>query len=210
MTNTGFTKPAATWNEKFDRTEYIFGEAPNEYLASHAAMLLPGQRALAVADGEGRNSVWCAQQGLMVDAFDLSPIGIAKAKALASDRGIAVNFFISSCEDWDWMPEKYDVVLLIFVQFATPELRAQLFAHCIETLKPGGLLILQGYTPKQLEFKTGGPPILAHLYTETMLREALASMDILDCSFYEREIREGTHHVGMSALCGVVARKRTA
>ena len=102
-------------------------------------MLLPGQRALAVADGEGRNSVWCAQQGLMVDAFDLSPIGIAKAKALAADRGIAVNFFISSCEDWDWMPEKYDVVLLIFVQFPEQDflfylsIRDQIF---LQALKP--------------------------------------------------------------------------
>ena len=88
--DTGFTNPGEIWNKRFDRAEYIFGKAPNEYLASKAGLLSSGQRALLVADGEGRNSVWCAQQGLTVDAFDLSPIAVDKAKALARECGVEV------------------------------------------------------------------------------------------------------------------------
>jgi len=205
--HTGFSHPVETWNERFDRAEYIFGKTPNDYLASKRDLLLPSQRALVIADGEGRNSVWCAQQGLIVDAFDLSPVAITKAQKLADERGVRVNYAVSGCENWSWAPEIYDALVVIFIQFAPPALRAQIFANCLYTLKPGGILILQGYTPKQLEFKTGGPSILEHLYTEPMLRVAFSSMEILECREYEAEVSEGTHHVGKSALVGLVARK---
>ncbi len=202
--------PKEAWDSRYQVEEYIFGKEPNEYLVSHAALLKPGQRALLVADGEGRNSVWCALRGLTVDAFDLSPVGIAKARKLAAERGVSVSFFMSSCEEWNWLPEKYDVVIVIFAHFAASEVREQLFACFIATLKLGGVLIIQGYTPKQLELKTGGPSEAALLYTEEMLREAFAAMEILECRSYEAEISEGTRHIGLSALCGLVARKHLA
>ena len=199
--------PREAWDGRYQGEEYIFGKEPNAYLASHAALLKPGQRALLVADGEGRNSVWCALRGLTVDAFDVSPVGIAKARQLAVERAVSVNFFVSSCEEWNWQPEKFDVVVVIFAHFAASEAREKLFAHFITTLKPGGLLIIQGYTPRQLELNTGGPSEVALLYTEDMLREAFAAMEILECRSYEADINEGTRHVGLSALCGLVARK---
>lgn len=203
----GFSMPLETWNRRFDTPEYIFGTEPNEYLVTKASLLKPGRRALLVADGEGRNSVWCARLGLNVDAFDLSPVAIEKARRLAESQGVRVNYFVAGIDDWDWLPDAYDVVVAIFLQFATPRMRKRLFANFIRTLKPGGMLILQGYTPKQLEFRTGGPPILEHLYTEEILRSAFSSMEILECRLYEAEIREGSHHVGMSALAGMVAQK---
>jgi 2-polyprenyl-3-methyl-5-hydroxy-6-metoxy-1,4-benzoquinol methylase len=201
------TKQTETWNQRFDREEYIFGKEPNEYLASHTGLLSPGQRALVVADGEGRNSVWCAQRGLKVDAFDLSPVAVEKARKLAREFGVHVNYAVANIANLDWPEAIYDVVVVIFIQFAPPSLRERIFTNCIRTLKPGGILILQGYSPKQLEYKTGGPPILEHLYTEAMLREAFSSMEIIECRFYEAEIHEGIHHAGMSALAGLVARK---
>lgn len=203
----GFANPAETWNQRFDRADYLFGTTPNAYLVSKAALLAPGQRALLVADGEGRNSVWCAQQGLQVDAFDLSPVAVEKAHSLARESGASVDFTVAGIEDWPWTPDRYDVVIAIFIQFAPPALRAKIFAGCIRTLKPGGLLLVQGYTPKQLEFKTGGPPLAEHLYTEQMLRTAFAGLEILECNEYEAEIHEGSGHAGMSALIGLVARK---
>ena len=110
-------------------------------------------------------------------------------------------------DEWDWEEAKYDVVVVIFVQFATPNMRTRLFANCIKTLKKGGLLILQGYTPKQLEYKTGGPSILGHLYTEEMLRDYFASLDILELKTYDAFISEGPRHTGMSGLIGMVAGK---
>lgn len=201
------SKPAKVWNEIFDKPDYIFGTEPNDYLVEKKESLHPGQKVLMVADGEGRNSVWAAALGLDVDAFDLSEKAVAKAEKLASEKGVSVNYSVCGVDEWHWEEENYDVVVVIFVQFATPNMRTRLFANCIRTLKKGGLLILQGYTPKQLEYKTGGPSIPEHLYTEEMLRDYFASLEIIELKTYEAFIREGARHTGMSGLIGMLARK---
>lgn len=201
------SKPAKVWNEIFDKPDYIFGTEPNDYLVEKKDFLHPGKKVLMVADGEGRNSVWAAALGADVDAFDLSEKAVEKAEKLAAEKGVSVNYFVSGVNEWDWEEEKYDVVVVIFVQFATPNMRSHLFANCIRTLKKGGLLILQGYTPKQLEYKTGGPSIPEHLYTEEMLRGYFASLDIVELKTYDAFISEGQRHTGMSGLIGMVARK---
>ena len=208
MTGKAFADAAATWNKRFAGDGFIFGREPNEYLRSQAGLLRPGMRALCVADGEGRNSVWLARQGLDVDAFDIAELGVAKARRFAAQAGVTVNYRVADCDQWDWPQEAYDLVAAIFIQFADPELRERLFARMIAALKPGGLLVLQGYTPRQLEYKTGGPPILSHLYSEDMLRTAFAAMDLVSLRFYEADLEDGTQHHGRSALVGLVARKR--
>lgn len=206
--STAFADAADTWNRRFEAGGYLFGTEPNAWLHGHRGLLVPGQHVLSVADGEGRNSVWLAQQGLSVDAFDISPVGVAKARALAAERGVTVRFAVSDVDGFAWPAAAYDAVAAIFVQFADPALRQRLFAHIRASLKPGGLLLLQGYTPRQLEYRTGGPPHLAHLYTVPMLREAFADWDILELREYEAVVEEGTGHKGMSALVGMVARRR--
>lgn len=202
-----FPDAAATWNSRFQDRAYIFGTEPNTYLCQHAGLWQSGQRVLCVADGEGRNSVWLARQGLMVDAFDISTVGVEKARKLAGDAGVSVGFSVSDCDGWPWPVEAYDGVAAIFVQFADPAMRERLFAKIVASLKPGGYLVLQGYTPKQLDYKTGGPPILSHLYTQPMLRDAFAGMEIVELREYEEELAEGSQHRGHSALVGMVARK---
>lgn len=202
-----FPDPVQMWNARFGGADFLFGTEPNAYLASHRALFAPGQSALAVADGEGRNSVWLAQQGLLVDAFDISPVGVAKAQELARRTGVKVNLRVADCDGWDWQAEAYDVVAAIFVQFAAPEMRRRLFANMAATLKPGGHLIVQGYTPKQLDYKTGGPGLLENLYTADMMRAAFGALEIIDLREYDAVLAEGTQHVGPSALLGMVARK---
>jgi len=203
-----FPNAAATWNKRFEHAGYLFGTEPNVYLVAQAAHYPKAGQALCVADGEGRNSVWLARQGLQVDAFDISDVGVAKARRLAQDAGVQVNYAVADCEQWHWPTDRYDMVAAIFIQFADPVMRAQLFTHMVQALKPGGLLVLQGYTPKQLEYKTGGPPILANLYTEELLRGAFASLELLELRMYEDDLAEGEHHLGRSALVGMCARKR--
>ena len=203
----GFSNPAATWDARFSSTDYIFGKTPNVWLAQHSELLIPGGSALAVADGEGRNSVWLAERGMQVDAFDISPIGVEKARQLALAANATVNFNVSDCDEWEWQPDHYDLVVAIFIQFADPESRTRLFKRMMESLKPGGLLLLQGYTPKQLDYKTGGPPRLDHLYTEDLLRAEFSGMDIIELESYDDVLREGTQHSGQSALVGLVAKK---
>ncbi len=207
MTPSPFADAAATWNKRFENAALIFGAEPNEYLRSKASLLTPGGRVLCVADGEGRNSVWLAQQRHRVDAFDIAANGVAKARKLAADAGVSVNYSVADCDAWAWPADTYDAVLAIFVQFADPPMRGRLFANMARALRPGGLLVVQGYTPKQLEYKTGGPPILSHLYTDPMLRELLSALEIVELHSYEAELTEGTQHHGRSALLGAVARK---
>ena len=206
--SSGFSSPRETWDARFAVDEYIFGTAPNAFLASQRHRLVPGMRALAVADGEGRNSVWLAQQGLAVTAFDLAPRGVAKARRLAQQHGVTIDYRIAGVEEWEWEPAAFDVVVAIFVQFAPPPVRARLFDGMLATLKPGGLLLLQGYTPRQLEYRTGGPPCAEHLYTPQLLRAAFAAHEIVELREHDEVLAEGTQHAGMSALIDCVVRKK--
>jgi SAM-dependent methyltransferase len=198
------------WNERFAQPGYHFGVEPNGFLVSQAARLQPGLSALCVADGEGRNSVWLARQGLTVTAFDFSPVGVEKARRLAAENGVEVDYRLCDINDWDWDARQYDVIAAIFVQFATPPERARLFAGMCRALKPGGLLLLQGYTPRQIEFGTGGPRAVEQLYTAQLLSDAFAALDVLELREHVDEIDEGPGHAGPSALIDLVARRPPA
>ncbi len=204
----GFQDAAATWNRRFEAPGYLFGTEPNAWLREHAGVWRPGERVLCVADGEGRNSVWLAQQGLAVDAFDIAEAGVRKARALAQDAGVSVNFAVADGGRLAWPEAVYDGVAAIFIQFADPALRQRLFAGMCRCLRPGGTLVLQGYTPRQLELRTGGPGVLSHLYTAEMLRAAFSDLDIVHLREYEADVHEGSGHAGRSALIGLVARRR--
>jgi SAM-dependent methyltransferase len=206
--NQPFADARATWDTRFERDDYIFGTAPNVFLASQAARLRTGMRALSVADGEGRNSVWLAQQGLRVAAFDISPVGVRKAQVLAVRAGVTVDYAIAGIDDYAWPKAAFDVVAAIFMQFAAPGERTVLFARMLDALVPGGLLLLQGYTPRQLEYRTGGPPRADHLYTPELLRAAFAAHEIVELRDYDAVLAEGTQHAGMSALIDCVVRRR--
>jgi SAM-dependent methyltransferase len=208
MTNTSFPDAAAMWNQRYAGDALLFGEAPNDYLRAQRPRLPRTGRALCVADGEGRNSVWLAQRGLSVDAFDVAEVGVAKARTLARRHAAAVQFAVADCDALAWPEGLYDVIAAIFVQFADPPMRERLFANMVHALAPGGLLVLHGYSTRQLQYRSGGPQRADHLYTEAMLREQFAALDILELVSYEAELREGTQHTGVAALIGLVARKR--
>ncbi len=195
------------WNERYAGEEYHFGTEPNAFLVSQQDLLKPGMSCLAVADGEGRNGVWLAEQGLKVLSVDGSSVAVAKARALAKLRGVEMAVEQVDLSQWQWPENQFDVVVGIFIQFALPVQRVQQFANLKKCLKPGGLLLLQGYTPRQLEYRTGGPSQVENLYTETLLREAFADMEILHLAEHDSEIFEGAGHCGMSALIDLVARK---
>ncbi len=195
------------WDEAYAENDYIFGTEPNLFLTRCVDLLESGQHALALADGEGRNGVWLAQRGLKVHSIDFSANALNKARQLARLQGVAVTFEEADLLTWNWPAEHYDVVAAIFIQFAAPAQRAQIFRHIRSALKPGGLLLLEGYTPKQLDYKTGGPSNVDNLYTEALLREAFGDWEILELREYEAFLTEGTKHYGQSALIDLVARK---
>jgi SAM-dependent methyltransferase len=195
------------WQQRYAAPGYLFGTEPNAFLKAHAHLLPKRGTALAIADGEGRNGVFLAEQGLDVTSVDFSPLAQQKANALAKQRGVKLRFIEADMTTWNWKPAAFDVVVGIFFQFAKPSERAVIFAGIKKTLKPGGLLLLEGYGLKQLQYKTGGPSEPERLYTREMLEEAFADLASLDIREYDAALKEGEHHVGMSALLDVVGRK---
>jgi cyclopropane fatty-acyl-phospholipid synthase-like methyltransferase len=195
------------WEGRYGVPDYIFGKTPNYFLASCKALLPASGKALAVADGEGRNGVWLAEQGLDVLSIDFSPSAQQKAEALAKERGVKTAFERADVHAWRYPEAAFDVVVEIFTQFSSPADRTLKWAGMRKTLKPGGLLIIQGYTPKQLQYRTGGPPEIENLYTRAMLEGAFGGFRDVKIVEEELEMHEGTAHGGMSAVINFTARK---
>jgi SAM-dependent methyltransferase len=195
------------WESRFAVADYIFGKSPNYFLVSCKLLLPRSGKALAIADGEGRNGVWLAEQGLEVVSIDFSPAAQRKAKTLARERRVTVTFEHADAHTWNYPQSKFDVVVEIFTQFSSPAQRAVKWANMRNALKPGGLLIIAGYRPKQLEYGTGGPKQIENLYTRAMLEEAFRDFHDIHITEEDVEMREGSAHAGISAVTNFTARK---
>jgi len=195
------------WEARYGQDGYLFGTAPNAFLEMQAHRLRPGLDVLSVADGDGRNGVWLAEQGLNVHAVDFSPTALKKARALTRSRGVGVRTERADLYRWSWPAQTYDVIVAIFIQFAPPEERARMFEGMKRALRPGGLLLMEGYGPRQLEYGTGGPKLLDWLYTPALLEDAFSDFSSIEIDEYETELNESDRHTGMSALVDLVGRK---
>jgi SAM-dependent methyltransferase len=198
------------WNGRFAGEAYTFGTRPAAFLSDNARHVPPQSRVLVPADGEGRNSVFLAELGHRVVATDIAEAGIAKAQKLAAARGVSVDFRHLDLQGWQWPDAEFDAVVAIFIQFAPPALRDEIFAGMKRAVRPGGVVLLHGYTPKQLEYRTGGPSVVEQLYTEESLRAAFGDWELLRLEAYERELEEGAGHKGRSAIIDLIARRRDA
>jgi cyclopropane fatty-acyl-phospholipid synthase-like methyltransferase len=195
------------WETRFRAPGYQFGKEPNAFLKSQAHRLPAGGSALSVADGEGRNGVWLAEQGLEVLAIDFSPAALEKSRALAAERGVRLRTELADVMNWQWPAHAFDVVAAIFIQVVDPAERPAFFANLKNALKPGGLLLMQSYRPEQLKYGTGGPRDAERLYTRALLETSFGDMAQLEIRERDSVINEGTAHVGMSALIDLVATK---
>jgi len=196
------------WDARFAAEGYVFGTEPNAFLVSEADRLRPGWKALVPADGEGRNGVWLARQGLDVTSVDFSPQGVAKARRLAERHGVTIRAIIADLNRWTWPEAAFEVVVGVFMQVFAPPERAQIFARMRRALKPDGLLLLQGYRPEQIAYGTGGPSTPENLYTEQLLRAAFRDFFIVTLHSHDSVIHEGSGHDGISALIDLVAVRR--
>ena len=195
------------WEKRFSAPDYVFGTEPNAFLKAQAGLLPKSGTALAVADGEGRNGVWLAERGLDVLSFDWSPTALRKAQALAKARGVTLRTAQVDVVQWDWPEAEFDVVVAIFIQFLTPAERRRVFAGMRKALKPGGLLLIEGYRPEQLNYKTGGPSQVENLYTRALLEAEFGGLSEIHITEHDSLTSEGAGHVGMAALIDLVGRK---
>ena len=195
------------WNTRYAIRDYLFGTSPNAFLKAETRRLKPGSLVLALADGEGRNGVFLAEKGMKVHSVDFADNAIAKARRLAAARNVDMQIEKADVLNWDWPVSRYDALIAIFIQFAAPDERAKLFGNMKRAVKPGGLILMEGYGPKQMDYKTGGPGISERLSTVEILEKHFSDGEIVDLVEYDCEIEEGKRHSGMSALIDLVAQK---
>ncbi len=202
---------ASMWDERYRAAPYAYGFEPNGFLSAQAYRLRSGMRALVPGDGEGRNGVWLATQGLQVDTLDLSGLGVAKAKRLAESKGVTVNAIEADALLWEWPEGAYDVVALIFLHLIEPQRRA-LHTKALGSLKPGGLVVLEAFRPEQIERQAkgvrGGPRDPALLYSLEALRSDFADGDVVTLEEADASLDEGALHQGLSAVVRAIVRKR--
>jgi cyclopropane fatty-acyl-phospholipid synthase-like methyltransferase len=194
------------WDERFAGDDYVYGTAPNAFLAGQAHLLRPGMRALAVADGEGRNGVWLAERGLAVLSVDGSAIGQEKTRRLAAARGVAVETLCADLLAWDWPHAAFDLVAAIFIHFGPTE-RPRMHHAMLEALKPGGLLVMEVFHPDQARYRTGGPPDPAMLYSAETLRRDFVGAHISLLEERVASLEEGRYHRGPAAVTRLMARR---
>ncbi len=194
------------WEERYSEADFAYGTEPNRFLSSCRDYLKPGMKALAVADGEGRNGVWLAQQGLEVTTVDYSQAGVDKARAMAAERGVRINALCADLNQWPWPENEFDIVISIFAHFP-PELRQQVHHGIMKALKPGGHLILESYHPRQLEFKTGGPPVAEMMYDMDTLKADFPHGEVILLEDLDAEVVEGKYHFGTGAVTRLILRK---
>ncbi|HQU15792.1 MAG: SAM-dependent methyltransferase [Chromatiales bacterium 21-64-14] len=196
------------WDGRYEGPGYCYGTEPNDFLVAQAGQLRTGMRALAVGDGEGRNGVWLAQQGLDVLAVDYSAQGLRKTRALAAARGVRLTTEHADLASWNWPESAFDVVAALFVHLP-PAVRARVHHAMLAALKPGGLLILEAFHPAQLQLSSGGPPAAELLYTQALLAADFTRAGDLRLIETRRELAEGTGHRGPAAVVQLLARRAT-
>ena len=201
------------WDERYSANEYIYGTEPNEFLFDHVSTmksedLFPAHgTCLMLADGEGRNGVFMAAQGLTVTSVDISAVGLKKTQALAKSRSVTITTHVADLGDYDFGTAKWDMIVGISCHFP-PDVRDKVLAAIPNALKPGGSVIFECYTPKQLEYKTGGPSDPTWLYSSEIFDQAFRGK--LEMEWNEELVRhvvEGTFHSGEASVVQLVASK---
>lgn len=193
------------WDERYSSEEYIYGKDPNEFLANVVGKI-PKGKVLCVAEGEGRNAVFLAEQGYEVVAVDSSAVGLEKARKLAEERGVSIQTIVCDLAQFDIKPESWDGVVSIFAH-VPPQVRKELHKKIVNGLRSGGVLILESYRPDQLKYKTGGPPSAELMMTLEGLEQELKGLDFDYGVELDRDVVEGKFHTGKGAVVQIIGVK---
>ena len=197
------------WDERYRAPGFAFGTRPNDFLAAECQRLPPQGRVLCLAEGEGRNAVFLAGLGHRVHAVDQSSVGLTKARELAQERGVEIETQVADLADVHLEPHAWDAIVSIYAH-VPPPLRRRLHAEVAPALRPGGIFLLEAYTPRQLDMPgIGGPPPERkdRFMQAAVLREELAGLELLHLLELERAIDEGRLHEGLGHVVQVIARK---
>lgn len=199
--------PKHTWEQRFDAEAYHYGTEPNDFLRERIGSL-PGGPVLCLAEGEGRNAVFLASRGFEVSSIDLTEAGVRKTRRLAVERGVSVDATVGDLATADLGVQRWSGIVSIFAHLPAP-IRRNLHARVVAALAPGGVLLLEAYTPDQIGRGTGGPPIPELTMTLADLRDELKGLDITYGVELERDVVEGYGHSGVGSVVQLIARRPT-
>lgn len=194
------------WDARYGAADFAYGTAPNDFIAAQAGALPAGGPVLCLAAGEGRNAVFLAERGHAITGMDLSAVGLEKAQRLAAERGVAITTAVANLAEYDLGHGQWAGIVSVFCHLPSP-LRADVHRRVVEALAPGGVFLLEAYSPAQLKHGTGGPPMLPMLYPLEAVQAELAGLEWVLAREVEREVHEGEHHKGLSAVIQLVGRK---
>jgi len=194
------------WNQRYSSKVYAYGTKANDFLVSMYDRL-PTGKILCLAEGEGRNAVWLAEQGNEVTAVDTSDIGLQKARKLAKARDVEITTVHADLADYDIGTQQWDAIISIFCHLP-PDLRQDVHRRCVKGLRDNGMILLEAYTPLQLEYKTGGPPVAEMMMDMRSLSSELIGLEFLRLQECVREIHEGEYHNGTGAVVQALAKKQ--
>jgi SAM-dependent methyltransferase len=197
------------WDERYSVAEYVYGTAPNRWLEAEAHRIRRGGRVLSLGEGEGRNAVWLAEQGWQVVAVDASAVGLEKARRLAEARGVELTTVVADVATWRPAAASFDGVVLVYLHLP-PAARPAVHAAAAAALRPGGVLVVEAFTPRQLAFSSGGPRQPEMLYEPEEIRAEFPGIAWEVLEEVEVELVEGTFHTGRAAVVRGVGRARGA
>lgn len=197
----------ADWDARYAETGWAFGTEPNDFLRDEAHALPARGRVLCLAEGEGRNAVWLAEQGHHVTGVDSAGVGLAKAHALAAQRGVAIETVVADLATYDLGEATWDAIVSIFAHVPL-DVRRRVHAAIPRALRPGGVLLLEAYRPQQLQQGTGGPPDDARMMDLARLRDELGALEWTLAREVTREVVEGRFHTGLAHTVQLIARRR--
>lgn len=195
------------WDERYSTQEYVYGKLPNDFLLERYHSFRPGGAVLCLAEGEGRNAVFLAKKGFRVTGMDSSKVGKEKALELAKEHSVEIEYEVADLEKADLGEKKWDAIVSIFAHMPQ-SWRKDLHQRIFKALKPGGVLLLEGYSKEQLALGTGGPKDESLLYEMEEFENDLEEMNFEILVKTEREIQEGRFHSGRSSTIQLLARKR--
>ena len=193
------------WDKRYAEAEFAYGTEPNDFLAE-ASERIPRGEVLCLCEGEGRNAVYLAGLGCRVTGVDASEVGLNKAQRLAAQRGVTITTLTANLDEFHIQPYRWDAIVSIFCH-VPPEMRRRIHRECVVGLRVGGVMVLEAYTPAQLQHKTGGPPVAELTMNLQQLEAELAGLDFEIARERERDVLEGRYHVGRGAVVQLVGRK---
>jgi len=196
------------WNERYAEEGLAYGQAPNVFLTEVVDLIKPEGKVLVVGDGEGRNGVWLASEGFDVTSVDYSNVAIEKITALAKESDVNINAICADLNDWDWPIEEFDAVVAIYVHYPSAS-REAMHHKMLDALKPSGKIIMEAFNKAQLDYPSGGPPVIDMLFSEQELKDDFTRLNIQEV--YEKIVylNEGKYHVGDGAIVRLIGEKNS-